>query len=87
MSTVYKALDDATGSSVVIKSYHKKKMSDKHYHKLEREVCALNWVTEPMCLSNNRITAKGIAYHRWLSHTNTARLTDITGDYSLHVHV
>ena len=38
MSTVYKAVEDSHGSCVVIKSYHKKKMAEKHYHKLEREV-------------------------------------------------
>ena len=40
VSTVYKAVEDASGASMVIKSYHKKKMAEKHYHKLEREVGA-----------------------------------------------
>lgn len=38
VSTVYKAVHDATGARVILKCYHKKKMHEKHYHKLEREI-------------------------------------------------
>lgn len=34
-------MHDATGARVILKCYHKKKMADKHYHKLEREIRAM----------------------------------------------
>ncbi|GLC63752.1 hypothetical protein PLESTF_000070200 [Pleodorina starrii] len=40
VSTVYKCLLSG-GKAVVIKTYHKGKMADKHFHKLEREVAAM----------------------------------------------
>lgn len=38
ISTVYKAVCVETGTKVVIKVYHKAKMNERHYHKLDREM-------------------------------------------------
>eukprot|EP00798_Chlamydomonas_sp_ICE-L_P017650 gene17650-23995_t len=47
VSTVYKAMDSNASIPVVVKAYHKKKMAEKHYHKLEREVKTMMLMTGP----------------------------------------
>ncbi|KAL6766001.1 kinase-like domain-containing protein, partial [Haematococcus lacustris] len=53
VSTVYKALDDVTGTKVILKCYHKKKMQAKHYNKLDREIKAMDedsvWLAMELC--------------------------------------
>ncbi len=47
VSTVYRALDDVNKQRVILKCYHKSKMQDKHYHKLDREIQAMQAMKGP----------------------------------------
>eukprot|EP00200_Dunaliella_tertiolecta_P002635 CAMPEP_0202353218 /NCGR_PEP_ID=MMETSP1126-20121109/9076_1 /ASSEMBLY_ACC=CAM_ASM_000457 /TAXON_ID=3047 /ORGANISM="Dunaliella tertiolecta, Strain CCMP1320" /LENGTH=868 /DNA_ID=CAMNT_0048945541 /DNA_START=268 /DNA_END=2874 /DNA_ORIENTATION=- len=47
ISTVELAVHNPTGKQVVLKCYHKAKMQDKHYHKLDKEVRSMAALSGP----------------------------------------